>query len=105
MNLFLLVSLFLSVHKTKGEKKNPNKCFPSCPDRWEEKEGHCFLWPQSSRSWEEAEKFCNDEGGHLASVTNLEIHNYIQSKVNPKDSKTFLWIGGTDHEEEEVEVD
>ena len=51
-------------------------------------------------SWPDAEQFCNENDGHLASVTNLKIQNYIQSKVEKNDSNTFFWIGGTDRENE-----
>ena len=105
MKLVLLVPsciLFFSFQENTvtGEKENQNNCFPSCPKGWEEKEGRCFLWPDPVLSWANAEKFCNDEGGHLASVTNLEIHNYIWSKLNPKARDTFFWIGGTDQDKE-----
>merc|ERR1711974_170484 len=66
----------------------------------EEKAGRCFLWPGFHRTWAEAEKFCNAKNCHLASVTSPEIHDYIQSKVNPKNILSFFWIGGTDKEEE-----
>ena len=102
MRLFLLVHfsfVFFSIQKSRGEQEN---WCPSCPNNWEEKEGHCFLWPSVRKSWREAEKFCNDEGGHLASVTNMEIHNYIWSKekVDPDDYRTFFWIGGSDRDKE-----
>ena len=51
-------------------------------------------------TWAEAEKFCNAKLCHLASVTNQEIHNFIRSKVNPENSASFFWVGGTDQEEE-----
>ena len=44
------------------------------------------------------------ENGHLASITNIGIHNYILSKLNrklkDKDKETWFWVGGTDQEEE-----
>ena len=47
------------------------------------------------------EEFCNENDPHLASVTNLEIHRYIQSEVKTdKDKWTLFWIGGTDQETE-----
>ena len=100
----LVASCFIlfSIQGVEGEKEI---CFPSCPGGWEKKEGSCFLWPDPFPfpyllSWANAERFCNEKGGHLASVTNLEIHNYIWSKVNPNDYRTFFWIGGTGKDEE-----
>ena len=100
MKPFLLVLfcfIFFSRHKISvtGKKENQNKCLTACPKGWEKKGGRCFLWLDPVLSWENTEEICNDEGGHLASVTNLEIHNYIRSKVNPKEKNTFFWIGGT----------
>ena len=59
----------------------------------------CFLWPQSTKSWEDAEKYCNknNNNSHLASVTSQEIHNYIQARVN---TLNCFWVGGPDKEEE-----
>ena len=51
-------------------------------------------------SWLKAEEFCIDKDAHLASVTNLGIHNYIRSRVDTNDYRTFFWIGGTDQEQE-----
>ena len=92
--------MFFPFQEVKGEKEN--QCEPSCPKGWERMEDHCYLWPSADlrRSWGEAEQFCNDQDGHLASVTNLKIQNYIQSKVEKNDSNTFFWIGGTDRENE-----
>ena len=76
------------------------ECFSSCPENWEENEDRCYLWPSHKRSWKEAELFCKEEGGHLASVTNQKIHDYIWSKVDRKNKETHFWIGGTDQAEE-----
>ena len=47
------------------------------------------------KSWTEAEKHCQNLGGHLAAVTNERIHNFILSK------KVAVWVGGTDQERED----
>merc|ERR1712037_135973 len=99
MRLFLLVHFF-TIQGTAGEKESPDKCFPTCPNTrgWEEKEDHCYLWPGWQKSWTEAEKFCNVKDCHLASVSNLETHNYIRSKVDPENAQKFFWIGGREVE-------
>ena len=63
-------------------------------------EDRCYLWPTTWMSWPDAEKFCNEKDGHLASVTNLKVHEYIMSKVVTNDHHTNFWIGGTDQEQE-----
>ena len=45
--------------------------------------------------WATAELYCSLEDAHLASVKNLNIYNYIQSKAEES-----VWLGGTDKEEE-----
>ena len=91
--------ILISFQGFKGE--NLTKCISSsCPNNWEKMEDNCYLWPSMKKSWLDAEKFCKENDGHLASVTNLKIHNYIQSKVDKNDSNTFFWIGGTDQENE-----
>ena len=51
---------------------------PSCSNGWQEFEGKCYLWVRGKeRNWSAAEDFCKSEGGHLASVTNRAIHEYI----------------------------
>ena len=63
-------------------------------------EEHCYLWSSTWLSWADAEQFCKEVDGHLASVTNEKIHNYIQAKVVWQNDKTFFWVGGTDQEQE-----
>jgi len=59
---------------------------------WEKLSGgsHCYILVHYKKTWFEAEQLCNGHGGHLASVTNQEIHNYINRKNAP------VWVGGTD---------
>ena len=90
--------ILISFQDIKGEK--PSKCMSLCPNNWEMVEDKCYLWKSTPKSWPDAEQFCNENDGHLASVTNLKIQNYLQSKVEKNDSNTFLWIGGTDRENE-----
>jgi len=50
-------------------------------------------------SWTEAENFCRNKSGHLASVTSNTTNDYI---VKGRDSRAIshLWIGGSDLEVE-----
>jgi len=58
-------------------------------------EDHCYFWSSGTKIWDEAEEYRREKKGHLASVTNQEIHNHIRSKVdNWKDHKTMFWVGG-----------
>ena len=58
---------------------------------------HCYRLFNEMKSWDDAERFCQGQhGGHLAAVTNQEIHDYINSKGRD------MWVGGTDKQHEGV---
>ena len=81
-----------------------NKCFSACQGNWEKNGDHCYLWSrkgQQKLTWDDAEEFCNKEGGHLASVTSEAINEYIHHEKR-KRRISRLWIGGTDKEKEGV---
>ena len=63
-----------------------------CPSGWERlsQGSHCYRLFREKKAWLEAEQHCNSQGGHLAAVTNQEIHNYVNGKNAP------VWVGGTD---------
>ena len=63
-------------------------CVDSCPLGWERKGDRCYLWRKDWETWFEAEETCKRHGGHLASVTDQHIHDYMMKK--PKKH----WIGG-----------
>ena len=98
--------LFFTLQQTTSEKDN--KCVLSCPGGWDKKGMHCYLWSNITKTWREAEEYCNQIGGHLAFVKNEEIDKYIRSKVGQIPDKdhdfynhpTYPWIGGTDQEQE-----
>ena len=74
-----------------------NSCTPVCPDGWEEFVGRCFLWVRNNKtSWDAAENFCQNEGGHLASVTSKEVQDFILDRVG----QSPVWIGATDRRRE-----
>ena len=69
-----------------------------CEQDWEENGNHCYFWSTESKSWDEAEQFCKEEGGHLASVTSNATDDYIEAKLKERDHN--LWIGGSDRASE-----
>ena len=90
--------ILFSFQAITGEEEN--KCVPLCPDGWEKLEDRCYLWPTTLMTWAEAEHFCKEGDGFLASVTNLNIHEYIMSKVVKNNNHSWFWVGGTDQEQE-----
>ena len=84
-----------------GKGKNGMHCFsnclPTCPDGWETFEGECYLWvTNQTKSWRDAEGFCKNEGGHLASVTSKRINKYMLGRVG----QSKVWIGANDQKTE-----
>ena len=76
------------------------KCVKSCPNKnWEQHGSQCFLWSDDQKYWDDAERFCQEEGGHLASVASEEVNEYLSKKKNEKRSFD-RWLGGSDKERE-----
>ena len=67
--------------------KPPVLCVVSCPKNWERNGNRCYYFSKERRNWFDAEKFCQRTGGHLASVTNEQVNNFLK-----KERET--WIGG-----------
>lgn len=63
--------------------------------------GHYYAIFDKIDSWEEAKTYCEELGGHLATITTLEEYNYLLSKLSEL-SISSCWIGGTDSVNEGV---
>ena len=59
-----------------------------------------YIFSTTKKSWQDAENFCMEKGGHLASVKN--IMDRVELDTGTLSSKT--WIGGTDRAKEDVWV-
>ena len=46
------------------------------------------------KSWEEAASYCQDLGGHLASVNSQETKDFLEQYVLSDDVSTKTWFGG-----------
>ena len=57
------------------------ECTTTCTNPWEEKDGQCYLWSQEKLFWGAAEEKCRSLGGHLASVTTQNVHDYLLVNV------------------------
>jgi len=71
----------------------------SCPDGWQEFEGHCYLVIKDYVTWESAEKDCSNKGGNLASIHSAS-ENYFIFNLWSASGNVYMWIGGTDAEVE-----
>ena len=54
---------------------------------------------KEKRAWDEAEFYCQGEGGHMASIQNQEDNRNVTASVLGLASRN-IWVGGTDQEEE-----
>ena len=70
-----------------------------CGKNWEENGEHCYYWSTDQNTWDAAERFCQKEGGHLASISSDAVRSYVLERmVSNQNDK--IWLGGTDEEEE-----
>uniref|UniRef100_A0A8C0H605 C-type lectin domain-containing protein n=1 Tax=Chelonoidis abingdonii TaxID=106734 RepID=A0A8C0H605_CHEAB len=69
----------------------PNKC----PEDWLPYTGHCYMIHREPKVWKEALASCRKEDGDLASIHNIEEHNFIVSQLGYKPIDE-LWIGLND---------
>ena len=74
-------------------------CAVSCPLGWERKGDFCYFWSNNKTNWFDAEEACKRKGGHLASVKNREVHEYMVDKL------PTVWIGGVIQEDRWVWTD
>ena len=100
--IFRSTLLVFLIQESQGKEGDHKECFPSCPEGWELEEDSCYLWTDIRKTWDQAERYCNNEDGHLAFVTSRNIHNYILSKAKSRDKKQEgYWIGGRYLEQED----
>ena len=78
-----------------------DKCVEACEEGWEKHGNHCYLWSTKQTTWIAAEKFCQEQGGHLASVASHEKLGYLRSGL-ARIGVTDIWLGGNDMEKEGV---
>lgn len=58
-------------------------------------EGHTYQAFPAAASWSTAKEYCEEMGGHLATITSWEEQQIVYS-VMDNGSKLFYWIGATD---------
>ena len=99
-----LISLICVHFSIQGDQIGGNvqkDCVESCKEGEQERMGnHCYYWSTVTKKWDNAENHCISNGGHLAAITSLKMHNFLQKKVNAGDTKTWYWIGGSDKGQE-----
>ena len=76
------------------------QCTP-CDPGWDVFGDHCYFYSTDTKSWNDAEEFCQEEGGHLASVNTPAIQEYVLDELTRR-GLDIAWFGGNDIEEEGV---
>ena len=56
-------------------------------------EGHTYQVFYSSRSWDDAEAFCEKHGGHLATITGEKEQKFLERYLAKAEKKQSYWIG------------
>nr|Q4PRC6.1 RecName: Full=Snaclec 7; AltName: Full=C-type lectin-like 7; Flags: Precursor [Daboia siamensis]AAY63876.1 C-type lectin-like protein subunit 7 [Daboia siamensis]ADK22824.1 dabocetin beta subunit [Daboia siamensis] len=84
---FGLLVVFLSLSGT-GAKQD-------CLSDWSFYEGYCYKVFNEKKTWEDAEKFCNEQvnGGYLVSFRSSEEMDFVIRMTFPIFRFDFFWIG------------
>lgn len=103
MNLIILFSIFFLVAYFPSFQ--PVSALPArilaesitpghCPSNWivNENKTKCFKYISDVKSWDDSEAYCEDHGGHLASLSSLRELKFVQDlcRINVNG----CWIGG-----------
>ena len=78
-----------------------DKCVETCDEGWEKHGDHCYLWGTETMNWTAAEDFCQEEGGHLASVASKETMDFVNAGLASR-GLGYVWLGGNDIAKEGV---
>ena len=56
----------------------------------------CFYLRNGSKSWDEAQNDCNNDGTYLAIPSNIAKNEFLQQKLRVLNLPTQIWIGARD---------
>lgn len=69
------------------------------PSGAKEYNGHTYYVFKSEVTWSKAKKYCENRGGHLATITSQKENDFVSSLIE-KRGITNCWLGATDKEKE-----
>lgn len=75
---------------SKEDKKGNYALYP---DDALEFNGHKYYFYEIGLTWEEAEYYCVNLGGHFVSINSQEEQNFVEAMTENSDKKN-IWIGG-----------
>ncbi|XP_039738633.1 C-type lectin domain family 17, member A [Pteropus medius] len=71
----------------------------TCPEGWLLFEGKCYYFSTSTKSWDEARKFCQENYSHLVIISSIAEQNFV-SKAHRSPRVHWLGLSDRDHEGE-----
>ena len=67
----------------------------SIPENAVEYNGHHYcLVDDVALKWDDAKKYCEERGGHLATITSEDEENFLKDLVSKQGTKNSYWLGG-----------
>ncbi len=55
---------------------------------------HEYKCYENGKTWEEAKKYCEEQGGHLATITSRDEQKIVESLIRAEGKKNLYWLGG-----------
>ncbi|XP_075907509.1 snaclec coagulation factor IX-binding protein subunit A-like [Nelusetta ayraudi] len=75
------------------EAPAPQARFDFCPTGWFTYNFRCYKFSTTAMTWFKAEEYCNSQGGHLASVSDPGVYNFLQ-QMTQSAGQSMAWLGG-----------
>ncbi|XP_032251856.1 C-type lectin domain family 17, member A [Phoca vitulina] len=69
----------------------------TCPEGWLPFEGKCYYFSPTTKSWDEARKFCQENYSHLVIISSFAEQNFV---AKAHGSPRVYWLGLNDREHE-----
>jgi len=93
-----------NIGRSGGSACANDKCVEACDEGWENLGDHCYRWSTNVMNWTAAEDFCQEQGGHLASVDSNETMDNIMLGLRRGGfgDNDYFWLGGNDLAKEGV---
>merc|ERR1711923_90114 len=60
----------------------------------------CYRYVDDKVSWQDAQKNCNTDGGHLVEVLTAEHNAYVESIIFEHEEANEFWLGANDVDKE-----
>ncbi|KAI1902233.1 hypothetical protein AGOR_G00042600 [Albula goreensis] len=97
MTTFLCVALLIGINLVSGA--STSFCQGTCPSGWHSNNGRCFKYVATKTHWADAERKCQNLGGHLPSVHSQEEDQFLKTLFKSLTNRDDpFWLGLSDSE-------